>query len=166
VVKILIGRTRKFQCTKADVVKCFVIDAECRVSIFYKLVNREGRVVRLGNCVRHLRRWHYAVTVHHTIGIFLTNLRDEQCTHPGAGATTKGVCELEALETVTSLGLLTHHIDHGVSKLRPLCVVSLCPVVAGTILPCRCLYVNVVNYYGQCNSQSIQKILLIQLRFV
>ena len=40
------------------------------------------------------------------------------------------------LQTVAALRLLAHHVEHAVDKLGALRVVSLCPVVAGTIVTC------------------------------
>jgi hypothetical protein len=113
-VEVPICGCGKLKSTEADVVKCFVIDAISLVSVLYKLVNREGGIVWFYDCIRHLRRWHYAKTVHDSIREFLADFGDEQCTHPGASATTKGVCELEALKTVAALSLLTNHIENRV----------------------------------------------------
>ena len=133
-VKVPICGSGKLKSTEADVVKCFVIDAIGLISVLYKLVNREGGVVWFYDCIRHFRRWHYAESVHDSVGVLLTDFGDEQCTHPGASAATKGVCELEALKTVTALSLLADHIENRVYQFSPLCVVTFCPVVAGTTL--------------------------------
>merc|ERR1711970_1376613 len=42
--------------------------------------------------------------------------------------------ELEALEAIARLGLLTHNIEHGVDKLSTLSVVTLGPIVTRTSL--------------------------------
>jgi hypothetical protein len=44
------------------------------------------------------------------------------------------VAHLEALQTVTALGLLAHHVKHRVNELSALSVVTLGPVVTGTSL--------------------------------
>ena len=52
----------------------------------------------------------------------------------GSGSTTKRVCQLESLETVTALGFLADDIQDRVHQLSPLGVVALGPVVAGSRL--------------------------------
>ena len=139
-VEVTVCGRGKLKSTEADVVKCLVVDAIGLISVLYKLVNREGGIVWFHDCIRHLRGWHYAEGVHDSVGILFANLGDEQRTHTGASATTKGVSELEALETVTALSLLTNHIKNRVYQLSPFCVVTFCPVVASTTLTCmrRC----------------------------
>ena len=65
-----------------------------------------------------------------SVRILILDLGDEQGAHAGAGATTKGVSELEALKTFAVLGLLPHNIEDRVDELNALCVVALGPVVA------------------------------------
>ena len=62
---------------------------------------------------------------------FLPHLGDEEGTHARAGASAKGVCQLETLEAVTALGLLPHHVKDAVHQLSSLSVVTLGPVVPG-----------------------------------
>ena len=133
-VQITIGRVCKLKSTEADVIESLIVDAVSLVSVLYKLVNREGGVVWFYDRIRHFRRWHYTKTVHDSVRKLLTDLRDEQRTHPGAGAATKGVCELEALETVAVFGLLANHIENRVYQFGPFCVVTFCPVVASSAL--------------------------------
>ena len=45
----------KFQGTEADVVQSFIVNTVRLICVFYKLVNGEGGVVRLHNCVRYLK---------------------------------------------------------------------------------------------------------------
>ena len=59
-----------------------------------------------------------------------TDLRDQERAHAGAGAAAKGMRDLEALEAVAALSLLTDNIEHRVDELRALGVVALSPVVA------------------------------------
>lgn len=47
VVQVAICRCRKPECPEANIIKGFVINAECLVRVFHKLMNREGRVVGL-----------------------------------------------------------------------------------------------------------------------
>lgn len=55
-VQIGVGWGGQSQCSEADVVECFVVDAVRRVAIFHQLMNRQGCVVRFENYIRHLER--------------------------------------------------------------------------------------------------------------
>ena len=48
----------------------------------------------------HLRGWDNRVGVHYSVRVLLSNLGNEEGSHARASATTKGVCELESLQTV------------------------------------------------------------------
>ena len=78
---------------------------------------------------------HHGEGAHHTVGVLLTDLGDEERTHTGPGSTTEGVADLETLKAVTGLGLLADDVEHGVNELSTLGVVTLGPVVTGTSLP-------------------------------
>uniref|UniRef100_A0A1I8H0E5 Arf-GAP domain-containing protein n=1 Tax=Macrostomum lignano TaxID=282301 RepID=A0A1I8H0E5_9PLAT len=82
----------------------------------------------------HLGRWHNAKGVHDAVGVLLADLGDQQGAHAAAGAAAQRVGQLEALQAVAALGLLAHHIEHGVHQLGALRVVALGPVVAGAAL--------------------------------
>ena len=59
----------------------------------------------------------HAVGVHDPVRIFLSDLGDEKSSHARPSASTQGVSQLEALETVASLRLLPHHVKNGVDQL-------------------------------------------------
>ena len=50
----------------------------------------------LDNGVGDLRGWHDGVGRHHTVGVLLTDLGDQESTHTRTGTTTKRVGDLEA----------------------------------------------------------------------
>ena len=155
----MICRIGKFQCAEANVIECLIVNTKGLVCVLYELVNGEGCIVGLSNCIGHFRRWNNTVAVHDSVGELLTNLGDEQCTHSSPSATTKGVCELEALETVAALSLLAYHINNRVGKFSTFRIMSLGPVVTGTTLPCRCK-MNVL--IRRCvDSWCIQKIVFV-----
>ena len=54
-VEVSIGGWGEFQCTEADVIEGFIIDAEGLVSIFNQLMHWESCIVRLNNGVRNLK---------------------------------------------------------------------------------------------------------------
>jgi hypothetical protein len=104
-------------------------------------VDRESRVIRLDNGVRdlqlvaiqhlanrtqegtHFGRGHNGERAHHTVGIFLADLRDQERTHTRASAATERVCDLESLKAVASFCLLSDDIQHGVDELSALSIV-------------------------------------------
>ena len=98
-------------------------------------MNGQRRVVRFHHGVRHLGGRDDRVRRHDAVGVLLADLGDEQGAHPGAGAAAHGVRHLEPLERVAGLGLLAHHVQHGVDELGALGVVALRPVVARAGLP-------------------------------
>merc|ERR1712021_309156 len=120
VVKIAIGWGGELQGTEADVVQGLVVHAHALVGVLDKLVNGKGGVVWLDNGVRHLWRWHDREGKHHTIWVLLTDLGDQESSHTGTSATSKGVGQLEALEAIARFGLLTHDVEHGINELSAL----------------------------------------------
>merc|ERR1719234_2921490 len=134
-VQVAVGGGSQLQCSKADVIKCLVVNTESLISILHKLMNRKGSIVGLDNSVRNLRAGHHGVGVHDPVGEFFSYLGDQKCSHARASAATKRMCELETLKTIATFCLLPHHIKHAVHKLCTFCVVTLGPVVASTTLP-------------------------------
>ncbi len=52
-------------------------------------------MTHLNDGVGYLGTRNNGVRAHHPIGVLLTDFRDEECTHTGTSAATKGVCNLE-----------------------------------------------------------------------
>merc|ERR1712072_435523 len=94
-VEVTVGRGGELQGTEADVVQGLVVKAHALVGVLDQLVDREGGVVRLNDSVGHLWRWHDREGKHHTVGVLLADLRDEEGSHPSTGTATEGVAELE-----------------------------------------------------------------------
>ena len=90
----------------------------------------------------------HAESVHDAVRILLSDFPDKQRAHARAGASTQGVCELEALEAVTGLCLLPHHIQDSVHQLGSLSVVAFSPVITSSTLACgTCKYRPVSQLY-------------------
>ena len=134
VVKIAIGWGGELEGTEADIVEGFVIDAEDFISGFDELVDGEGAVVWLDDGVRNLWRWDDGVGGEDTIWVLFTELVEEEGTETSASATTEGVNELEALESIAGFGFLADDIEDGLAEFLTFGVVALSPVVAGTAL--------------------------------
>merc|ERR1719405_467855 len=135
VIQITVSRRSELQGAEADVVQSLVIKREAEVRVLDELVHRKRAVVRLNHRVRNLWARHDRVRRHDAVRVLLTNLKDEEGTHTGAGATAEGVSHLETLEAIASLGLLADNVQHRVDELRTLGVVALRPVVASSRLP-------------------------------
>jgi hypothetical protein len=134
VVKVAIGWGGELEGPEADVVEGFVIDAEDLIGGLDELVDGEGAVVWLDDGIRNLWRWDDGVGGEDTIWVLFTELVEEEGTKAGSGTTTEGVDELEALESIAGLGLLTDDVEDGLSEFLTFGVVTLSPVVAGTAL--------------------------------
>lgn len=122
----------QLQGSEANVVQGFVIDTHDLIGILDELMDRQGCVVGLDNGVRDLGRRYNGESHHHTIGIFLANLRDKEGSHTGSSTTSEGVCQLESLEAIAGLCLLSDDIEDGVDELSSFCVMPLGPVVTST----------------------------------
>ena len=134
VVQVTVRGRRQLQRAEADVVQRLVVDAVRLVSVLDQLVDGQGGVVGLHHGVGHLGRRHDGEGVHDAVGVLLADLGDEERAHAGAGTAAQRVCQLEALQAVAALRLLTDYVQHGVDQLGALGVVALRPVVAGARL--------------------------------
>jgi len=133
-VKITVGGGGELEGSEADIVKSFVINAHNLIGVLNELMDGEGGVVRLNDGIGNLGRRHDGESGHDSVGVFLSDLRDEESTHTGTGTTTKRVSDLETLEAVTALSFLSDNVEDGVNKLGTFSVVTLGPVVTGTSL--------------------------------
>merc|ERR1719389_878395 len=129
VVQVAIGWGGELEGTEADVVQGLVVHAHTLVGVLDKLVDGEGGIVWLDDGVGHLGRWHNGEGKHHTVGVLLTDLGDQESSHTSASTASKRVGELEALEAIAGLGLLADDVKDGIDELGSLGVVALGPVV-------------------------------------
>ena len=113
----------------ADVLERLVVDRVGHLGVLDQLVHGQRRVVRLDDGARDLRGRNHRVRRHDSVRVLLLQLADQQRTQATASAASDRVAQLEALQTVTALGLLAHHIQNGVHDFRALRVVALRPVV-------------------------------------
>jgi hypothetical protein len=94
-VKITVGGGGELQGAEADLVECLVIDTESLVRVLDELMDGECGIVRLNDGIRNLGRGDDGECAHHTIGVLLTNLGNEEGSHTGTGTTTERVGNLE-----------------------------------------------------------------------
>ena len=131
-IKITIGWGGELEGSEADIVEGLVINAHNLIGVLDELMDGKGGVVGLNNGVGDLGGGHDGEGGHDSVGVFFTDLGDEEGTHAGAGTTTEGVGDLEALEAIATLSLLTDDVEDGVDELGTFGVVTLGPVVTGT----------------------------------
>jgi len=133
-VKISISGGGQFQGSETDIVESLVVNGEGLIGVLYQLVDREGGVVRLDNCVGDLGGRYYGESSHDPVGVFLTDLGDKEGSHSGSSSTTKRVGQLESLKTVAAFSFLSDYVKDRVDELSSLGVVSLGPVVSSSRL--------------------------------
>jgi hypothetical protein len=73
-VKVTVGWGCELECTEANIVEGFVINAHDLISVFNKLMDRKGGIVGLNDCVGDLRGWHNGESGHNSVGILFTDL--------------------------------------------------------------------------------------------
>ncbi len=133
-VQITVGGGGQLQRAEADVVQRLVVKSERLIGVLDQLMDRQDAIVRLDDGVADLGGGNDGVRGHDTVGVFLTDLGDQQRTQTGSSATTQTVGNLKTLKAITSLGLLADNVQDGVAELGALGVVALGPVVTGTRL--------------------------------
>merc|ERR1712203_826151 len=125
VVKVTVGGGGELEGSEADVVEGLVLN---------ELMHGEGGVVWLDDGVGHLGGWEDREGLHDSVWVLLSDLGDEEGSHTGSGTTSEGVADLEALEAVAALSLLSDNVEDGVDELGSLGVVTLGPVISGASL--------------------------------
>jgi len=133
-VEITIGGGGELESSEADIVEGLVIDNLDFISIFDKLMDGKGGVVRLDNGVGDLGGWEDGESLHDSVGIFLSDLGDEEGTHTGTGTTTEGVGDLETLEAIATFGFFPDNVEDGVDEFSTFGVMTFGPVVTSTSL--------------------------------
>jgi len=131
-VKITVGGGGELEGSEADIVEGLVVNAHNLIGVLNKLMDGEGGVVRLNNGIGDLGRGHDGEGAHHSVGVFFSDLGDEECSHTGSGTTTERVGDLETLEAIATFGFFTDNIEDGVDEFSTFGVVTLGPVVTGT----------------------------------
>ena len=109
-VEISIGGCGEFESSEADIIESFIVYTESFICVLHQLMDREGGIVRFHNSVRHLGRRNNRVGVHDPVGVFLSDLGDEKCSHSRSSSSSERMCQLESLETVTVFCFFPDHI--------------------------------------------------------
>lgn len=144
VVEVSVGRLLELQRSEADVVQSLIVDTERLVRVLHQLVDGERGVVgfndRVGNLEAsgdravvsvkssttwtnlngtYLGRRENRERRHHSVGVFLSDLGDQERSHSGSGSSSEGMGDLETLEAIGSLGFLPHNVQNRVDELGP-----------------------------------------------
>merc|ERR1711962_1074405 len=130
-VEIAIGGGGEFEGSEANVVESLVVDAVGLVGVLDELMDGQGGVVRLHDRIGHLWRGYDGESVHDSVGVFLSDLGNEERAHSTSGTTTQRMRQLESLKAVARLGLFTDDVEDRVDQLGAFGVMSLGPVVSG-----------------------------------
>jgi hypothetical protein len=96
VVEVAEAGRGKLERAEADVVQRLVVEHHALVGVLHELVHGQRRVVGLHHGVGDLGRREHGEGEHHTVGVLLADLGDEQRAHAGAGAAAERVADLEA----------------------------------------------------------------------
>jgi hypothetical protein len=134
VVQVTISGSGEFEGSEADIVQGFVINAHDFISVFNQLVDREGGIVRFNDSVRDLGGWHNREGAHHSVGVFFSNLGDQEGTHTRSSSSSQRVSDLETLEAIARFGFFSDDVQDGVDQFSSFGVVSLGPVVTSSSL--------------------------------
>jgi hypothetical protein len=131
-VEITISGGGELEGSEADIVEGLVINDHALISVLDQLMDGEGGIVGFNDSVGHLGGRHNGEGLHDSVGIFFSDLGDEEGSHSGSGSTTEGVSDLESLEAITAFSFLSGNIKDRVDELSAFSVVTLGPVVSGT----------------------------------
>jgi hypothetical protein len=110
-VKITVGGGSELEGSEADIVKGFVVNAHNFISVFNKLMYGESAIVRFDDGIRDLGGGEDGEGFHDSVGVFFSDLGDQEGTHTGTSTTTEGVGDLETLEAITAFGFLSDDVE-------------------------------------------------------
>jgi len=133
-VEVTIGGGSQFKGSEANIIQGFVVNDHTFIGVFDQLMDREGGIVGFDDGVGHFGGGDDREGFHDSVGIFFSDLGDQESTHTGSGTTTQGVGDLESLETVTTFSFFSDDIQDGVDQFSTFGVVALGPVVTSTSL--------------------------------
>ena len=134
VIKITIGGGGELKGSEADIIEGLVIDDHALISILNELMDWEGGVVGLNDCVRDLGRGDNWEGLHDSIGVLFSDLGDQEGSHTRSSTTSEGVGDLETLEAITTFSFLSDDVEYWVNELSTFSVVTLSPIVTSSSL--------------------------------
>jgi len=102
----------EFKGSETDIVEGFVINNLDFISIFDKLMYGKCGVIWFDNGIGDFWGWEYGESFHDSVWVFFSDLGDKESSHTRSGTTTKGVGDLETLETITSFSFFSDNIEY------------------------------------------------------
>lgn len=133
-VEIVVARTFNAQVTIADVIDGLVIDHEGTIRVFQRGVGGQDGVVGLNDGSGNLRGRVDRKLKLGFLSIVNRETLEKKGTEAGAGTTTKGVENQEALETSAAISNLTDAVKDSVDQLLADSIVTTGVVVGGVLL--------------------------------
>ena len=109
-VKITVGGGGELEGSEADIVKGLVVNAHDLIGVLDELMDREGGVVGLNDGIGDLGGWHDGESAHHSVGVFLTDLGDKECSHSRSSSSTERVGDLETLKAIATFSFFSNNI--------------------------------------------------------
>jgi len=97
-------------------------------------MNGKGSVIWFYNGIGDFWGWEYGESFHNSVWIFFSDFRDKEGTHTRSSSTTKGVCDLETLEAITTFSFFSYNIEYRVNEFSTFGIVTFGPVVTGSSL--------------------------------
>jgi hypothetical protein len=97
--------------SEANVVQGFVVNAHDFIGILDKLMDGEGAIVGFDDGIGDLGGGDDGEGHHDSVGVFFTNLGNEEGSHTRTCTTTEGVGNLESLKAIARFGFLSNNIE-------------------------------------------------------
>jgi len=92
----------------------------------------EGGVVWLNNGIGDLGGWEDGEGFHDSVGVFFSDLGDQESSHSRTSTTTERVGDLETLEAIAAFSFFSNDIENRINEFSTFGVMTLGPVVTGT----------------------------------
>jgi len=73
----LTARSSQLENPETNIIQCLVVKHHTLISILNQLMNRKGSIVWFHDSIRNLRWWEHRESKHHSIRVFLSDLRNQ-----------------------------------------------------------------------------------------
>jgi len=110
VVQVTISRGGKLQGSEANIIQGFIVNNHAFIGVFNQLMDRQSSIVGFDDSVGHFGGGDHRECLHDSIGVFFSDLGDEEGTHTRSSTTSQRVGHLESLEAVATFSFLSHDI--------------------------------------------------------
>jgi len=131
-VQITVSGGGELEGSEADIVEGFVINNHDLIGVFDQLMDGKGGVVGFNDGIGDLGGGEDGEGFHDSVGVFFSDLGDQEGTHTRTGTTTERVGDLETLEAIATFSFLSDDVEDGIDEFSTFSVVTLGPVVTST----------------------------------